>query len=139
MSVTETEIVDVPMGERERLVPILEKSFEGLYLWHSKRTLRSIELVRVARTREGEDCGLIMLKMLKVGAGYVYYVAVLPKFRGRGIGGKLLDSAIAYFSGTSATDIYASVEHDNIESNILFGGRGFVRVDGPGRCVLAHP
>ena len=45
------EVVDVPKGERERLVPILEESFEGLYLWHARRTLQSIEVVRAVKRR----------------------------------------------------------------------------------------
>jgi hypothetical protein len=43
-----TAIVDVPRKERADLEWILEESFEGWYLMHSKRTLRDIELVRAA-------------------------------------------------------------------------------------------
>jgi ribosomal protein S18 acetylase RimI-like enzyme len=124
------EITDVPKAQRTRLLPILEESFEGLYLWHARRTLQSIEVVRVARTAEGEDAGLIMLKRLAEGAGYVYYVAVPPHFRKRGIGGRLLDDAISYFAQKSVLDVYASVEEDNIESKTLFGSRGFERLKG---------
>lgn len=129
MTRPEFEIVDVPKGGRERLLPILEESFEGLYLWHARRTLQSIEVVRAARTAEGgEDSGLAMLKTLDEGAGYVYYVAVPPRFRRQGIGGKLLDDAISRFAKVGVRDVYASVEEDNIESKTLFGSRGFDRV-----------
>jgi ribosomal protein S18 acetylase RimI-like enzyme len=126
----EIEIIDVPQAERTRLHPILEESFEGLYLWHARRTLQNIEVVRAARTAEGEDAGLIMLKLLTEGAGYVYYVAVPPRFRRRGIGGRLLDDAISYFAQKDVRDVYASVEEDNVESKTLFGSRGFERVTG---------
>jgi ribosomal protein S18 acetylase RimI-like enzyme len=126
----ETEVVDVPRGERSRLLPILEESFEGLYLWHARRTLQGIEVVRAARTSEGEDAGLIMLKVLSEGAGYVYYVAVPPRFRRQGIGGRLLDDAISLFAQRRVRDVYASVEEDNVESKTLFGSRGFERVEG---------
>ncbi|HVB95628.1 MAG TPA: GNAT family N-acetyltransferase, partial [Nitrososphaerales archaeon] len=126
----EIEITDVPKAERTRLLPILEESFEGLYLWHARRTLQSIDVVRAARTAEGEDAGLIMLKRLAEGAGYVYYVAVPPSFRRQGIGGRLLDDAIACFAQMSVLDVYASVEEDNLESKTLFGSRGFERLKG---------
>ena len=41
--------MDVPRGERAALEQILEESFEGWYLRHSKRTLREVEEVRAAR------------------------------------------------------------------------------------------
>lgn len=126
---SEIEVVDVPKGERSRLLPILEESFEGLYLWHARRTLQGIELVRAART-EGEEVGLIMLKRLSQVAGYVYYVAVLPRFRGKGIGGRLLDGALAHFSTTKVEDVYASVEEENESSKTLFHSRGFDHLRG---------
>ena len=41
-------IIDVAKGKRARFDWILEESFEGWYLMHSRRTLRDIELVRAA-------------------------------------------------------------------------------------------
>ncbi|MGH9918302.1 MAG: GNAT family N-acetyltransferase [Nitrososphaerales archaeon] len=124
------EIFEVPKGDREVLVPILEESFEGIYLWHAKRTLQSIEVVRVARTPEGADAGLAMLKVLPEGAGYVYYIAVPPHFRRQGIGGRLLDDALSKFAVRGVNDVYASVGEDNAESNALFTSRGFTKVEG---------
>lgn len=125
----DVQISDAPQGERERLLPILEESFEGLYLWHSRRTLQSIELVRAARLGE-EDVGVAMLKMIAEHAGYVYYIAVSNRFRGRSIGGKLLDNALSYFDSRGADEVYASVEDDNVESKRLFLSRGFVQTAG---------
>lgn len=112
------------------MLPILEESFEGLYLWHARRTLQSIEVVRAARTADGEDAGLLMLKMLDETAGYVYYVAAPSRYRRRGIGGMLLDNAISYFAARGARDVYASVEDDNLGSKALFASRGFEKVEG---------
>jgi len=119
------ETVEVPKAERERLAPILDQSFEGIYRWHAGRTLKSIEVVRAARTPDGADAGLIMLKTLREGSGYVYYVAVLPAFRGKGVGGRLLDEAIRYFAEKGVGEVYASAEEDNEESKALFQSRGF--------------
>jgi len=122
------EIAEVPKGERDKLIPILDESFEGIYLWHARRTLQSIEVVRAVRTADGEDAGLAMLKTVARGAGYVYYVAVSPSFRRRGIGGRLLDDAVSYFAHEGGLYVYASVPEDNVESNALFGSRGFERL-----------
>ena len=129
MTISDAAVVDVPESERARLLPILEESFEGLYLWHARRTLQSIETVRSARTPEGEDAGLLMMKMLGDGAGYVYYVAVARRWRRRGIGGGLLDDAVSYLANGGARDIFASVGEENEESRALFVARGFERVD----------
>jgi len=123
------EIVEAAPAERLALLPILQESFEGLYLWHSRRTLRSIPLVKAARIG-GEDAGLAMLKMVGDKAGYVYYIAVSKRFRRKGVGGRLLDDALSYFTGLGAQEVYASIEEDNIESNALFSSRGFERMAG---------
>lgn len=129
MSSQAIEIADVPRGERDRLHPILEDSFAGLYLWHARRTLQRIDVVKAARV-EGEDAGLVMLKVLSEGAGYVYYVAVQPRFRRRGVGGRLLDEGLSFFSSKAIKEVYASIEEDNEESKALFASRGFAKVHG---------
>jgi ribosomal protein S18 acetylase RimI-like enzyme len=129
LTLSDLEVVDVPEGERARLLPIIEESFEGLYLWHARRTLQNIETVRAARTPEGDEAGLLMMKMLGDGAGYVYYVAVARRWRKMGVGGRLLDDAVSYLAKGGAKDIFASVEEENEDSKGLFGSRGFERVD----------
>ncbi|HEV2389323.1 MAG TPA: GNAT family N-acetyltransferase [Nitrososphaerales archaeon] len=124
------EMVNVPKEGRARLLPILEESFEGMYLWHARRTLQGIELVRVARSPEGEDAGLAMLKVLAEGAGYVYYIAVPLRFRRQGIGGMLLDDALAQFAKRGVVEVYASVGEENAESKALFASRRFERLKG---------
>ncbi len=118
----------MPKGDRAGLLPILSESFQGMYLWHARHTLKSVEVVLAARTAQGELAGLIMLKMLAEGPGYVYYVAVPPRFRRQGIGGILLDEAISRFSRAGLREVYAGVEEDNVESRALFGSRGFERL-----------
>src|SRR5439155_13761462 len=77
------EIMDVPAGRRQELDWILEESFEGWYLWHSKKTLRDVELVRAAMS-SGRPLGLVMLKSLEGTVGYVYYIAVARASRNKG-------------------------------------------------------
>ena len=124
----EEELVTIPKEQRSFLIPILNESFEGLYLWHSRRTLRGIESVRALRIA-GVYVGLSMLKIVAEGAGYVYYIAVSPRFRRKGLGGKLLDDAMSHLREIGANEVFASVEEDNEESNALFRSRGFEQLD----------
>jgi ribosomal protein S18 acetylase RimI-like enzyme len=117
-------IVDVSTDERDSLDTILVESFKGLYLWHARRTLREIELVRAARI-DGEYAGLAMLKRLDDEVGYIYYIAVAQRHRRKGVGGQLLRDALSHFSSIGSKEAYASIEEDNVESAALFGSMGF--------------
>jgi len=81
----EITIEEVPSKQRHSLEWILQESFEGWYLMHSKRTLHHIELVRAAMS-SGKPIGLVMLKILEGTIGYVYYIAVAKAQRKRASG-----------------------------------------------------
>lgn len=107
------------------LDPILETSFEGWYLRHAKRTLREIETVYAAKS-EDTFVGLSMIKKLDSKTGYVYYMAVLPEYRRRKIGGKLLDRSLAHFFDNGTNVVFASLMQEHDESTFLFKSRGFI-------------
>jgi ribosomal protein S18 acetylase RimI-like enzyme len=117
-------VVDVPKGKRAGLEWILEESFEGWYLMHSRRTLRDIELVRAAISSE-KPVGLVMLKTLERSVGYVYYIAVARAQRRKGIGKLLLENALLQFETSNMKEVFASVEEDNEPSEALFASEGF--------------
>jgi len=119
----------VDLADRESLYPILETSFDGWYLSHSKRTLRDIEKVFAARL-DGKNVGLIMLKLVDPKIGYVYYIAVSSEFRGRKIGSQLLEYSLTFFSNLGVEVVFASltVEHGG-ESKALFESNGFVETN----------
>jgi ribosomal protein S18 acetylase RimI-like enzyme len=119
-------IQDVLKKERPSLEWILEESFEGWYLLHSKRTLYRIELVRAAKV-SGEPVGLVMLKTMNGTVGYVYYIAVARAQRKKGIGKILLENALEYFRTLKVEEVFASVEEDNAPSEALFASDGFSR------------
>ena len=119
-------IVDVPVDHRSELKWILEESFEGWYLRHSMGMLRKIELVRAAMS-SGKPVGLIMLKTLEGGAGYVYYIAVAKDQRRKGIAKLLLEDALRSFKVKGVEEVFASVEEDNEPSEALFASEGFTR------------
>jgi len=120
------EITDVPAGKRQELDWILEESFEGWYLWHSKKTLRDIELVRAA-VSSGKSAGLVMLKTLEGTVGYVYYIAVARASRNKGIGKLLLENALQLFKASNLKEVFASVEKENEPSEALFASEGFTK------------
>ena len=119
-------IVDVPTGKRARLEWILEESFEGWYLMHSKRILRDVEVVRAAMS-SGKPVGLVMLKTLEGSVGYVYYIAVAKAHRKKGIAKQLLEDALRVFKASQVEEVLASVEEDNKPSEALFASEGFTR------------
>ena len=119
-------IVDVPKRKRAGFEWILEESFEGWYLMHSKKTLRNIELVRAAMST-GKPVGLVMLKILVESVGYVYYIAVAKASRKKGIGKLLLEDALRHFKASKVKEVFASVEKDNEPSEALFASEGFTR------------
>jgi ribosomal protein S18 acetylase RimI-like enzyme len=120
------EILEVPAGKRTELDWILEESFEGWYLMHSRRTLRDVELVRAAMS-SGKPVGLVMLKTLEGGVGYVYYIAVSKANRKKGIGKLLLEDALRIFNASKVKEVFASVEKDNEPSEALFASEGFTK------------
>ncbi|OLB70076.1 hypothetical protein AUI06_07305 [archaeon 13_2_20CM_2_52_21] len=119
-------VVDAPAGRRAELEWILEESFEGWYLMHSRRTLRDIELVRAA-IASGKPVGLVMLKTLEGNVGYVYYIAVATANRKKGIGKLLLEDALRIFKASNVKEVFASVEKDNVPSETLFASEGFTK------------
>ncbi|MGI0091836.1 MAG: GNAT family N-acetyltransferase [Nitrososphaerales archaeon] len=107
---------------------MLDESFEGWYQRHAKRTLRDIDKVYAARL-DNTSVGLVMLKNLDSHSGYVYYIAVLPEYRGMKIGGRLLDHSLEYFSRAGMDVLFASLTQEHNESNELFKSRGFIRTN----------
>lgn len=116
-------IHDMIGPERDLAIPIVKEGFVGIYRWHAKRTLRSIERVR-GLWLSGKLAGVSMLVMLTPEVGYVYYIAVGKEYRRRGIGGMLVDDAIACFKKAGARIIYAAAEDDNAPSLALMVSRG---------------
>lgn len=56
-------------------------------------------------------------------------VAVLPEYRGRGIGGQLVDVAIAHIRRHGGRRIFLEVRHDNPAAQALYRRRGFICYD----------
>jgi L-amino acid N-acyltransferase YncA len=122
------ELIDLVGDERERAVPALKDGFEGIYRWHAKRTLRSATWVRAAVVR-GEVAAVSVLERLDPEVGYVYYLSTALAHRREGLGGRLLDDALALFRREHAHVAYGAAEEDNAASIALFRSRGFRTVE----------
>jgi ribosomal protein S18 acetylase RimI-like enzyme len=122
------ELLSLDGENRELGVPVVIDGFEGVYRWHAKRTLREATWVRGAR-EAGEIVGVTMLERLNEEVGYVYYVAVLARRRGRKIGGTLLDDALVWLGRNGSRIVYAVVTEGNANSEALFRSRQFRRIE----------
>ncbi len=114
--------------DRDRALPALQESFEGIYRWHAKRTLHRATWVRAALDG-GAVAGASVLEQLSPEAGYVYYLFVGASKRRRGLGKLLLDDALQLFRARGARLVWAAAEEDNLPSIRLFLSRGFRKVD----------
>jgi len=119
-------VVDVPLGERAPLEKILEESFEGWYLRHSKGKLLQLEAVRAAMA-SGAPVGLVMLKTLEQRIGYIYYIAVAKAHRRMGVARVLLEDSLRRFRETGVEEVFAGVETGNLPSESLFLSEGFTQ------------
>ena len=117
-------VVDVPPGGRAALEKILEESFDGWYLRHSKGKLLQLEVVRAA-VASGLPVGLVMLKTLEARVGYIYYIAVARAQRRMGIARLLLEDSLSLFREEGVEEVFAGVERDNAPSEGLFTSEGF--------------
>ncbi len=127
------QLIDLVGDDRERALPILKESFEGIYRWHAKRTMRDIPVVRAVEV-DGMVLGASMLDRLAPEVGYVYYVFVGREHRRRGLAGTLLDDALGRFRSEGVEVVFAAAEKENAASRGLFRSRGFREVgrDEPG-------
>ena len=119
-------VVDVPPGDRGALEKILEESFEGWYLRHSRGKLLELEVVRAAMA-SGTPVGLVMLKTLDVRVGYIYYIAVAKAHRRMGVARLLLGDSLGHFRERGVEEVYAGVEIGNTPSEELFMSEGFTQ------------
>ncbi|HEY1198963.1 MAG TPA: GNAT family N-acetyltransferase [Thermoplasmata archaeon] len=124
----QVELIDLVGEDRERAIPALKDGFEGIYRWHAKRTLRSATWVRAAVLR-GEIVAVSVLDRLDPTVGYVYYLSTARSHRREGLGGLLLDDALALFRREQTTVAYGAAEEENDASIELFRSRGFRRVE----------
>jgi ribosomal-protein-alanine N-acetyltransferase len=83
---------------------------------------------RVATEGAGGRVVGYVVAWFAAGEGEIANVAVAPSARGRGIGGMLLDAAIAAAGDQGAEALYLDVRESNARARALYDSRGFVEV-----------
>jgi [ribosomal protein S18]-alanine N-acetyltransferase len=83
---------------------------------------------RVAMEGAGGRVVGYVVAWFAAGEGEIANVAVAPSARGRGIGGMLLDAAIAAAGDHGAEALYLDVRESNARARTLYDSRGFVEV-----------
>jgi ribosomal-protein-alanine N-acetyltransferase len=83
---------------------------------------------RVATEDAGGAVVGYVVAWFAAGEGEIANVAVAPSARGRGIGGMLLDAAIATAADHGAEALYLDVRESNARARALYDSRGFVEV-----------
>lgn len=117
-------IEDIPFNNRELLVPLLEKCFEGLYLGHAIKMLKEAKTVKAAVIQD-ILVGVIILEMLNPKAGYLYYIAIAPENRKKSIGKKMVNYSFKYFADKGAKEVFAVINEANESAKSFFEIQGF--------------
>lgn len=78
----------------------------------------------VATTVHGDVVGYV-IGWFVGGDGEIANIAVAPAYRGRGIGGQLLDDALAAARAAGSTMVHLEVRESNAPAQALYGSREF--------------
>jgi ribosomal protein S18 acetylase RimI-like enzyme len=143
---TEEDIAEVRLLWSEYWESVgLPLSFQGF-----GEQLRSLpgEFVLLIARLDSEVAGTVALRPLRAGACEVKRLYVPARFRGHGLGRKLLQAAIADARQTGYSEMYCDTLPDMQEAAKLYDSSGFTRVEPysdrptPGaiyfRLVLGH-
>ncbi|MEM0472445.1 MAG: hypothetical protein DJ555_03810 [Desulfurococcaceae archaeon] len=121
----------------EDLVALIQDDFSTLPVieismgrWHSyfARAVKRLGGVTIDLYRSGELVGQSVVYRLDLGSrvlGVIYYIAILPRYRGRGYGRVLLASAEEVLSMRGVDYFVATISGDNSPSIALFQSMGY--------------
>jgi len=99
---------------------------DDLYaVWIEKSCAGWAQRVFVAEV-EGEIAGYCSCHLTPADAGSIGLLAVAPAWGGRGLGSKLVTSALAYFDSHQATRVTVATQGRNVAAHRLYQGAGFV-------------
>lgn len=117
----------VTTADLDEILSLERASFE--HPWSGEHILNEIQsplsFPLMARLDDGSCAGYIC-PMLVLDEGQILNVAVHPSCRGRGIGGILLEAALAQFRTRGASIVHLEVRPTNTIAISLYTRRGFV-------------
>jgi len=114
---------------------VLENSFDSTYAYYAQKSFASLENSLIAE--EDGVAGVTNWKIIHSNSdkiGYIFWLAVHPDYRRKGIGEGLIQEAINCMQKEAGSlDIYSATDKDNIPMHKLFGKMGFTP---DGRSVI---
>jgi len=125
--------VDIRNGEprdADAIERISRASFDRVYAFFAIHGVRRAWPLLVAE-EDGSVAGFLEGKLFDghPPIGYIYYVAVDPTQRRRGIARDLIGEALAVFEHRGATRVFAAVSPENDASMAMLASLGFHEVD----------
>ncbi|HDI31210.1 MAG TPA: GNAT family N-acetyltransferase [Thermofilum sp.] len=123
--------LSVREARREDLRDILEIINRSFNEWDKHWAVQGLNHTKVfiAETEERNLAGFVetyVTRVEKVGKiGVIYYIAVKPEYRHKGVGRSLVFKAEEYFRLRKAIFSTASTKYDNLASRLLFKSMGY--------------
>ncbi len=116
--------------DRDAIQAILTLSFNLVYAKYAKMSFKSLEktLVAVDETRLMGVINWRIFLAREEKIGYLFWLAIHPDFRRKGIGVTLVRKALEILGQQKVPVIYTSAEKENLPSRSLFEQMGFTRI-----------
>jgi N-acetylglutamate synthase-like GNAT family acetyltransferase len=119
-------------SDRKAIDGILDSSFTRIYAYYAKKSFVTLENALVA-VNDAEVIGVINWRVFTVPTitiGYLFWLAVLPGYRKKGIGLELMRQAMqSIYQKNGPIDIYTAAEKKNKISKNLVEKEGFALAD----------
>lgn len=93
--------------------------------------------VALVMTESDEPIAYFLAREI-LGTAEVLNLAVVPEFRGRGLGAALLDAGLATVKSRGGSEVFLEVRASNTVAQALYSGRGF-RTEGRRRGYYRRP
>ncbi len=116
--------------EIEQVRDIIRRIFSELHAYYALKGLKNHRLL--VAVCDGNVVGFIQFKLVQSGnvrIGHIYYMGVLPEYRGRGIGTELVKCAEKELVSKGADCIIASTQRRNQPVIKIFTKLGYVVTD----------
>ncbi len=120
------------VNEVEQVKRIIEVSFSGWHVYYALRGLRGHMLLVGVDSCSGRVVGFIQYKVVRSGRvkiGHMYYMAVHPDYRGRGVGSMLVEACERELVRLGVDVIIASTQEDNVPVIRIFRRFGYLVTD----------